>query len=84
MAIHRWFGESWDAPANTPDLRVDPPVDKRCMDCNQPIEATDRGVIVPHAHRVEGEWQSSMEPHHLWCFVAGVSPHSEVPATLPE
>jgi len=51
----QWFGDSWGAPCNDPDLRVDTPIDLPCVRCRAPIVGGDRGFLLPHVEsRLEG------------------------------
>lgn len=43
----RWFGESWNAPMNTPQTKVPVPVGMDCFRCGNYVKITDQGVLLP-------------------------------------
>ena len=45
----RWFGKYWGAPVNETTPGAPVPLGERCAACDNPIEATDRGFLIPAA-----------------------------------
>lgn len=88
----RFFGEPWPSP----DLRafvcedekfhVSTPTDHLCVDCEQPIEADDRGVIMAAGQGVRHAWTTSTMvagytlnvcAAHIDCHIKSILPGHE-------
>lgn len=67
-----WFGESWHAPICADGEHVQTPVGDPCLYCEEPIEADDQGVRMPHA---KSETEAVIVSAHLDCFLQTVLPH---------
>lgn len=46
-AVLRIFGIRWDSPDAQLAVKVDTPVGELCIDCSEPIEPADRGLMWP-------------------------------------
>jgi hypothetical protein len=68
----RWFGESWGAPACTPEEHVPTPIGYWCRQCEKPIVVGDRGFLLPHC---DGETVQQVA-WHLDCLGAEPKPKS--------
>lgn len=68
------FGPPWDAPAYDNGTKAPTPVGEFCLDCDEPILGGQRGVILPYLR--DGGRTTTMEPHHLSCFLWSIiGPH---------
>lgn len=70
-----WFGESWGAPACDPARHKPTPVGDPCIECKQPIEADDEGMLIPFV-RLGGE-PAELCAYHLPCFLATILPRRD-------
>lgn len=67
-AMTAFFGERWDAPRVDDATQVPTPVGDPCLYCTEPIEADDRGVLMPYVDRVEdGVVVGGVAPVHMEC-----------------
>lgn len=74
-----WFGASWGAAVCDPETHLDTPVDWLCGDCLRPIEADDRGMLIPFTYGELKPDSGRYEPagmtlvgEHLACFLRGL------------
>ena len=65
----RYFGPPGDAPVYESTQPAPTPVGELCLSCEKPIEAGDRGFLVPS--RV-GSDAGRERPWHRACFLAEV------------
>jgi hypothetical protein len=65
-----WFGSDWGAPACTVEAFVPTPVGARCLWCEEPITADDRGFM---QHLVGADGGARPAPIHLECQVRQIS-----------
>jgi hypothetical protein len=65
-----WFGESWGAPVCVPERHLPVPTGQPCVECTQPVQETDQGLLIPYAN--DGGWE--LTAYHLPCFLATVLP----------
>lgn len=63
----KWFGQSWGAPACEPGDRVETPVGRLCLWCQEPIAAGDQGFLIPHV-----DTTITLKPHHLECQIRSI------------
>lgn len=63
-----WFGTSWGARICDPLFRVDPPIGKSCLWCEEPIVAGESGVLIPHV----ADGTVTDQPWHLECFLRSI------------
>lgn len=65
----KWFGASWGAPVNEDTEWAPTPIGEPCMNCDEPIDAEDQGVLIPtwRAENIVTE-----DPWHLACHVRGI------------
>lgn len=61
----------WDAPSCEYATPVEPPVGDPCLECSEPIEDGDRGLVVPYVSGKSATWQ----PVHLECHLRGTMSH---------
>jgi len=61
----RWFGNPWGAPMNDDCEHVAVPVGDPCSRCDEPIQITDRGVLMWHIDAGGGQYR----PLHYACFM---------------
>ena len=61
----KWFGEPWGAPVCEEATHVETPIGVPCLECEQPVEADDRGVILPFLSMEE----MTESTFHLGCFL---------------
>jgi hypothetical protein len=63
----RWFGPTWDAPANEETEEVEAPSGVPCLYCRQGIVKGERGVVMPTS------WEPDrLAPVHLHCLTKWV------------
>lgn len=63
----KWFGSAWNSQGICALRASEPtPLDERCVLCDQPIKAGDRGLLVPHLAADDTEWHDRV--WHLCCF----------------
>lgn len=72
----KWFGDTWGAPINETVEHTDTPVGEICLQCEEPILAGDRGVLIPHLAGSQSEhappmsWES--RPWHIDCWCRSI------------
>ena len=66
--MNGWFGKSWGAPCCDPELHMPTPVGDLCVECAQPIEKTDQGMLIPFADMTP----AVLGAYHLDCFLGNV------------
>lgn len=64
----KWFGKSWDAPCCGYMGHVATPVGQLCVQCDQPIAATDCGFMIPQLQ--DNHFKN--RPWHRECFLQNV------------
>ena len=47
-SMNRWFGPSWGAPVNEPELEIAVPIGVPCAYCEEPFVAGDQGLTMLH------------------------------------
>ncbi len=83
----RWFGEPWPlgdlrAPiCDDDDYRIAAPVGEKCIDCDKPIEADDRGIVMAASPEIGGAFvlvvdgtERTVAANHIDCFINSVVP----------
>jgi hypothetical protein len=71
-----FFGERWDAPAVDHAQQVATPVGQKCLDCTDPIEEGDRGLLIGTVRTgLNGEHVGSIEPIHAECMLRETQGH---------
>lgn len=68
----RWFGRTWHAPCNEPELKTDTPVGLLCLQCAKPIHDGDQGMDLGHVAMKDGLGERAV--YHLGCFLDHVLP----------
>jgi hypothetical protein len=64
-----WFGETWGAPINQMCERTTTPVQEECIFCNHPIQAGDRGFVMPY---LKDDMTTEAVASHLRCFIRSI------------
>lgn len=64
-----YFGDSWDAPITDGGVQAPTPVGEPCLQCNEPIEMGDQGVVLPC---VLAEARVEHRPEHRECHLRSV------------
>lgn len=63
-----FFGERWDAPRVEDATQVNTPIGQRCLECGEPIEAGDRGLLTPTIQEnPAGDIGWVIRPVHMEC-----------------
>ncbi|MGB6163616.1 MAG: hypothetical protein WCF33_20690 [Pseudonocardiaceae bacterium] len=72
----RFFGPRWDAPRVDNATHVPTPVGERCLHCEEPIEAVDRGLLMTVVGTDDaGNWTTESRPAHLECDLRSTLSH---------
>lgn len=61
-----WFGESWGAPVNDPELHKETPVGEICPGCQKPIREGDVGMLIPNIGLADAV---KLGAYHRNCFL---------------
>lgn len=64
-----YFGRRWDAPVFDDMQAVETPVGQTCLNCTEPVEHDDSGVVMPHMDARGNVYPS---PVHLECHLRSV------------
>lgn len=70
-----FFGQRWDAPRVDHATQVDTPIGQRCLECEEPIKAGDRGLLMGIVDLVDGYPVASLQPCHLECELRSTMSH---------
>jgi hypothetical protein len=69
----QWFGKHWGANICDSCERATVPVGQLCVYCDEPIEKSDNGLIMPVGEMRVGEYSPDPRPDfisiHLVCFM---------------
>lgn len=73
-----FFGPRWDAPMldDGNARRIETPVEECCADCDEHIDALDRGILITVLERdPDGRMRADVAPIHMECQLRGVLSH---------
>jgi hypothetical protein len=71
-----WFGKNWGGSICETTSQVPIPVGELCIHCDEPVEKSDDGIIMPVVGMRVGEYTPDPRPNyapmHLACFMRDV------------
>jgi len=64
-----WFGRAFGCAYEADTPHVETPVGEPCAWCDEPIEAGDSGLLIPHLTLSQ---RTELRPHHYECHLRSV------------